>query len=134
MDAVLATHSKTHALAMRDIKLFADGSGGMCSLDLISTPFTAATGFTFDYPPMTDFIERLAALQESLVGEARLGQQYEEPFVLFSGDGRGHITVSGVLGDYGDHIQRLEFEFTTDQTALGPFVQDLRNLAADRAT
>ena len=133
MDAVLATHSETCAFAMRDVELFAGARGGMCNLQLISTLFSASTRFTFDYPSLPDFIQHLAALEQRLEGEARLGQQFEEPFVLFRGDGLGHITVSGVLVDYGDQSQRLEFEFTTDQTALGPFIQTLRDVIAAHA-
>ena len=49
MDAVLATHSETCAFAMRDVELFAGGDGGGCDLELISTPFSASTRFTFDH-------------------------------------------------------------------------------------
>jgi len=49
VDAVLATHSETCAFAMRDVELFAGGDGGGCDLELISTPFSASTRFTFDH-------------------------------------------------------------------------------------
>jgi hypothetical protein len=50
---------------------------------------------------------------------------YEDPYIQFEGNGRGHVTVSGKLQVTGDHMQQLEFEFRTDQTALGPFIQEL---------
>ena len=45
--------------------------------------------------------------------------------LCFNLDRMGHVQVSGTLfGVYG--IQSLKFEFTGDQTALGPFLDGLR--------
>ena len=45
--------------------------------------------------------------------------------LCFDLDRMGHVQVSGTLfGVYG--IQSLKFEFTGDQTALGPFLDGLR--------
>lgn len=114
---------------MRDLELFADGSGGVCTLEVVSLPFTAVQRFFFDSPPLYDFIESLEELQQSLVGEVTLGQQFEKPYVSFRGDGRGHIHVQGTLMDQTEHDQRLAFSFATDQTALGPFISGLRQVA-----
>gem|GEM_PF-2782870 len=37
----------------------------------------------------------------------------------------GHITVSGKLVSNDHWMQKLDFNFKTDQTALGPFIKDL---------
>jgi len=111
---------------MKDIEVFKDGSWGTCTVEVLSAPFSGATEFTFDEPPLAVFIDQLVVIEQTLTGDARLGQQYEEPHVALHGDGLGHVTVSGVIAEYRDHTQRLEFSFATDQTALGPFIEGLR--------
>jgi hypothetical protein len=97
-------------------------------------PFTATSfRFYFDSPPLAEFVERLAHVERTLVGEAKLGQLYEDSYVSFTGDGLGHVTVSGLLVE-GVPTQRLQFSFTTDQTALGPFIADLQRPQAAHAT
>jgi hypothetical protein len=91
----------------------------------VSLPFRGVTQYYFDFPPLPEFIEKLEAIERTLVGEAKLGQLYEESWVMFEGDGKGYIAVSGLLVDYGARIQKLHFSFTTDQTAPGPFIRGL---------
>ena len=126
MDAILNTQSEECALSMREIKIFSDGSGGCCELEVLSAPFSAAITFFFDYPYLNEFINKLDNIRITLVGEAKLGQQYEEPFIYFQGNGLGHILVSGLLSIYSEHTQKLEFSFKTDQTALAQFIVGLR--------
>lgn len=127
MDATLFTQSDTNSLVMRDIQVFSDDSGGRCNLELRSSPFQAQIEFFFDSPNLSEFADQLKALEFSLLGSARLGNLYEDPFIEFEGDGRGHIRVSGRLQVSGDHSQQLDFEFSTDQTALGTFVHELKD-------
>jgi hypothetical protein len=119
---------------MLDIEQFSDDSGGVCNLDVQSSPFQAQIKFFFDNPSLLKFIDQLKNLENSLSGKARLGNMYEDPYIQFEGNGRGHVTVSGKLQVSGDHSQQLEFEFRTDQTALGPFIHELETarLAAPR--
>lgn len=127
MDAALATNSELCGLLMKDIALFSDGSGGGCDLELTSGPFSAKKRFFFEHPTLESFAESLAAIHQWLAGEARLGLIYEEDHLLFRGDSQGHVYVSGLLIDSG---QSLRFEFTTDQTALGPFIVELKKACA----
>jgi hypothetical protein len=46
--------------------------------------------------------------------------------IPLKGDGLGHIHVTEVLRVHGDHPQRLDFAFGTDQTALGPCIRSMR--------
>ena len=71
MDAALNTQSENRGLAMRDIQIFRDGSGGHCLLVVISEPFGASIQFFFD-DPIEQFIENLKALEITLNGEAKL--------------------------------------------------------------
>jgi len=133
MDAALDTHDASRVFIMRNVEVFSDGSGGVCALEIVSPPFSARDRFYFDTPALTTFIEQLANIERTLVGEARLGQQFEEPYVLFRGNGRGHINVSGLLIDQSEHGQKLEFSLTTDQTALGSLIAGLREVTDARA-
>ncbi|MES2048489.1 MAG: GNAT family N-acetyltransferase [Pseudomonadota bacterium] len=126
MDATLKTQSEENSLSMHDIEIFSDGSGGRCDLNLRSLPFQAQITFYFDCPSLSEFADQLRALEFSLIGTARLGNLYEEPYVEFEGNGRGGVKVSGRLQVSGDHIQQLDFEFSTDQTALGSFIYELK--------
>ena len=128
MDASLFTQSESCSFIMRDVKVYADGSGGVCSLEVVSTPFSALTQFFFDTPSLGAFVENLATVERTLSGEAKLGLEHEEPYVLFLGNGRGKITVSGLLIDSREHMQKLQFSFATDQTSLGPFLAGLREV------
>lgn len=125
MDVNLYTQSEANGLQMRDVSLFDDGSGGRCTLHVQSSPFQALVEFFFDDPSLSAFVEQLKSLENTLEGQARLGNTYEDPYIRFVGNGMGHVIVDGVLQVSGDHMQRLEFEFRTDQTALGPFIQGL---------
>lgn len=127
LDATLKTQSDKNSLCMRDIEVFSDGSGGRCNLELKSFPFQAQVQFYFGVPSLSEFSDQLRALEVSLLGKARLGNLYEEPYLEFEGDGHGHITVSGTLQVSGNHTQQLDFEFGTDQTALGTFAHELKD-------
>ena len=128
MDAILHK-SEAYGLKMKDIKMFSDGSGGVCDLVVTSMPFTGSFRFFFDYPSLPEFTENLEAIKRNLRGEATLGQQFEESYVRFYGNGLGHITVSGLLAEHKEQTQKLQFSFVTDQTALGPFINDLNEAA-----
>lgn len=134
MDASLATHSEQHQLGMKSIELFGDGSGGSCVLEVVSFPFSASAPFFFDFPSISEFVSALEGLSVKLVGEAKLGQQYEEPYFSLHGNGRGQIVVNGVLTVAAEHSQRLEFEFVTDQTSLPPFIANLKAVCHAYAT
>ena len=134
MDASIATYSEQHQLAMKSIELFGDGSGGSCLLEVVSSPFSASVSFFFDFPSIGEFVSALEGLSAKLIGEAKLGQQFEDPYFSLRGNGRGQIIVSGVLTVAAEHSQRLEFEFVTDQTSLPPFIADLKAVCHAHAT
>jgi hypothetical protein len=120
---------------MGGIQLFADGSGGVCLLEVESPPFSASTPFYFDEHFWKRFLAELAALDSTLSGEAKLGQHFEEPYICLSSvGGRGHILVKGVLVENSEHSQRLEFSFVTDQSVLTPFLTGLQAAAEAHAT
>ena len=77
------------------------------------------------------YIKELAAQLEDLVNfkadEAVFRELAYDSTMRFTGDGCGHITVSGTI--YGDaKIQSLHFEFMTDQTVYRSFISELKGL------
>lgn len=115
MDAILRTQSDTCQFTMSEVVLYPNDSGGVCTLMIVSRPFSATTQFYFDKPPLRQFAEQLSAIYESLNGEAK----------------RGHVTVTGLLTQFNQQMQQLRFSFTTDQTALQPFISALLEIAND---
>jgi hypothetical protein len=134
MDASLHTNSEIYGLNMKEVKFFDDGSGGTCFLEVSSPPFKAAVSFFFDAPPILTFIDALEGIYRTLIGEARLGLQFEEPYFSLRGDGNGHVSVSGVFTGGSENEQRLEFSFVTDQTALRPFILELKEICRANTT
>jgi hypothetical protein len=126
MDAQLSTFSQSNALAMRDIELFSDGSGGQCMLEVASHPFSAQFIFFFDTPTLDEFVRQLQSIYKSLLGQAKLGQQHEGSHLLIQANGQGHLTVSGELNVSSEYSQKLEFSFATDQTVLPGFISELQ--------
>jgi hypothetical protein len=129
MDASLHTQSGHHGLTMRGIKLYADTEGGACFLEVNSHPFSAALNFYFD-GSLRQFVGSLKEIDATLSGHAKLALFHEDPFLLFEGDGRGHVTVTGLLVEM---MQKLQFSFVTDQTSLRPFIDALEQSYAPSA-
>ena len=126
MDIVLRTHNDSY-LAFRDIQRYSDQSGFCAQLVARARGFGAQLLFCVEPEAFTAFVEALEAMDRTLTGEARLKPIFEDPFIHVSVGHTGRVTVSGDLVAYGPLTQRLQFALETDQTALGPFIRDLRS-------
>jgi len=51
-----------------------------------------------------------------------------EHYISFKLNDLGHLIVSGLLIEYSEHSQKLQFEFITDQTCLSGLLQGFRKL------
>jgi hypothetical protein len=126
----LSTHDAAKVLRFDQVEKFADGSGYRADLTVQSATFAAKQTFYFEEAFLVASIAALEAMSERLEGTARLGQQYEEPFIEFAACDHGHVRVSGEILDHTTFGQRLQFAFQTDQTVLGSlvvFLQELRD-------
>ncbi len=74
---------------------------------------------------------KLAALYETLVGEATLASTDDPVRLTFAGNGRGGIRVIGELGEDDGHFTRLLFEFSADQTFLPSVIAFARQVIAE---
>ncbi len=76
---------------------------------------------------LATFHEQLAALYQSLSGSATFSTLEGQLALSVSGDGRGHMLITGEATDQPGSPQRLAFEIAIDQTQLR---QSLHGLAA----
>ena len=127
MDIILQTNSSDPSLEFRN-SLPCDHDAFECLLIVGSNPFRAEQGFWFGRSYLETAVVALETLNTSFRGSAKLRLEFEDPFVAFSGDGLGHILVSGLSVQTGPRFQRLEWEFQTDQTCLTPLISDFRKL------
>ena len=122
MNVALSTNRQGAMLEFRDIKRFGDESGFLTVLALESGDLSARIRFYFEPHSLKTFLGELRQMDQTLSGSATLRPMWESPFIRLALDHRGHIAVSGELGDADQH---LRFTFDTDQTCLRPLISDL---------
>lgn len=94
-----------------------------CQLKVISGEFAGAGGWECDWQDFIRFSVELEQLYYFQCQEVEFRDIEWGNWVKFAIDKLGGVTVSGHL--YGVS-QTLEFEFRADQTALQPFVQQIK--------
>ncbi len=118
----IKSEDHSNYLELLNIKRFDDNSGYISLLNILSKPFSAQIDFYFEEFALKQFYDQLLAIDLTLSGEAILKPMWEPQFIKFEIDSRGHVTIKGEL--YSG-LQKLTFEFKTDQTYLKPFISDL---------
>jgi len=98
---------------------YPDGVGFHHQVNLSAGPFNGiidASSYE-SVPALQAFHDQLVTLYNTLVGEARLPESYENLQLKLRGDGRGHIAIEVVAR--GERIgELLTFDFEIDQTQL----------------
>lgn len=93
----------------------------------------AVTGFRATIEPYLElrdlprFLVGLEHLYASLSGRAELTPAERQFQLQLTGNGRGHVVVSGEVSD-SLYENRLAFQFHADQTFLPPLIAGLRSL------
>ena len=107
-------------------------SNTILSVCVSSSGFSAATTIDIDIKIVCDFCNELENLYNTLKGSTKIQEAYGKQYILFSGDGLGHIMVSGFLDSQGANgfWQELKFENCIDQTYFPGFLKELTNFAA----
>jgi hypothetical protein len=99
---------------------YSDGHGYHHQVDLVGGPFRGTINAS-SYERirgLRQFRDLLAALYQTLRGEAHLSAAYENLKLSLQGDGLGHIVVQ-VDARAGDCMEmKLSFNFVIDQTQL----------------
>ena len=108
-------------------------SNTIMTVSVDSDGFCASTEMEVDIKQLGVFVNNLSSLYSTLNGIAIIQEPYgEEQFIKFSGDGSGHVAVSGKLtsNNRNDFAQSLFFENNIDQTCLQDFVKSLSGICA----
>lgn len=101
------------------------------SIHISSEGFSAATIMDIDIKDVPIFCKNLKNIYASLLGTAKIQEPFGKQHLLFTGDNRGHIAVSGHLHSSGmcGFWQELKFENAIDQTFLPPFLEYLTSIS-----
>ena len=103
-------------------------SNTILTVSVSSAGFSASTTMDIDIKDIPTFYYELQKVYDSLKGEARIQEPYgDQQYILFSGDKKGHILVSGTLNSNGENgfWQELKFENCIDQTFFSQFLKKL---------
>ncbi|HEV2675759.1 MAG TPA: hypothetical protein VGV37_14535 [Aliidongia sp.] len=97
-------------------------------IDLVGGPFKGTIDASAWQNWMGQFRDDLATLYETLQGEARLPDVYENFWMVLRGDGLGHFRteIEAVSNDH--HAVELKFSFTIDQTQLPAVIAALEQM------
>lgn len=106
-------------------------SNTILSVCVSSSGFSAATAMDIDIKAFCNFCNELEIVYNALKGSAKIQEAYGNQYILFSGDGLGHIMVSGFLDSQGANgfWQELKFENCIDQTYFPRFLKCLTNFS-----
>ncbi len=103
-------------------------SNTILTVSVSSVGFSASTTMDIDIKDIPTFCNELQNLYDSLKGEAKIQEPYgNQQCILFSGDKKGHILVSGMLNSNcaNGFWQELKFENCIDQTFLPKFLRKM---------
>ena len=109
---------------------YSDGHGFHHLIEIVSGPFRGVVkASSYDgLAALKPFRQELAALYESLKGEAHLPRSYDNAWLSVKGDGFGHLKVKGEVRAGNMMQSRLTFEFSIDQTHLPEIIKALDRL------
>ena len=71
------------------------------------------------------FAEEIRRLHRALRGTAQLKPIEPNIFLTLTGDGKGHVKVTGVAQNHFEQTTKLTFEFSIDQTYLSAIADAL---------
>src|SRR5476651_1871199 len=109
------TVSQTEFITLSNVERFDDGSGYRATLDLAVDKFTCR-GHVFYFEYFTRFVEQLRAAYQTLNGAVELRRTHEPDKLRFQFTTRGHVVISGILGEANGRGCSLKFVMDADQT------------------
>ena len=78
---------------------------------------------------LNSLLSALRKLQETLVGKVDFSTVEGQLSLVFTADGRGHISINGEIVDYS-HRNKIAFTLEIDQTQLGQSIHQLERAVA----
>lgn len=131
MNDTILLESESFSLSL-DFQVFKSDisypSNTVLTVSVLSAGFSASTIMDIDIKDIPTFCYQLQKVYDSLKGEAKIQEPYgNQQYILFSGDKKGHILVSGMLNSNGANgfWQELKFKNCIDQTFLPKFIKEL---------
>jgi hypothetical protein len=106
-----------------------DAWGFTTELKVVSDWISCNQLFCFSYTNLENFLSSLKSLQNTFEGLAKLGGDYNDPTAIsLEINNQGQILVQGTIEACTPELQRVAFSFFTDQTILGPLIEDFEKL------
>ncbi|MFD1218246.1 hypothetical protein [Microbulbifer celer] len=121
----LQTNDENKLLQLSSFELFGNGAF-KCRVTLSSRGFAYTGDAYFDNG--VSFINDLEMAATDFIGSAELKEDYNDHFIKLEVNSMGHVIVSGTFIEYSDHSQNMSFEFKTDQTCLGGFINAFKKV------
>ena len=91
-----------------------------------SDDFCGKACMDIDIKSFAEFVADINRIYDKLSGTAEIAEPYgSHMYIAFCGDGRGHVSVSGLLHNKAN---TLEFENEVDQTHLKEFCHELKTV------
>jgi hypothetical protein len=127
-----AQHVLIRPLGRRHPGLFDSSDGNWIDCDLQITVGGFRAGFRVDLrsEEFLTFLEDVRGLMQALEGTASFATMEGQLALYLTGDGKGHMRVSGEATDDAGSSNRLQFAFDIDQTYLEPVARSLEYLLA----
>lgn len=125
LEVKLQNHLANPSFRLREITRFADDGGFRSQLVVRSGGFSVERPFFFDGSALARFLDELGRLDELKPGFARLRASDGPDVIGCELHARGDVTVFGAIHEQARVTQSLRFAFTTDQTVIAPFRDDL---------
>ena len=121
----LATQDSNKELVLSEFEAY------RCLVHVVSRGFSYQGRMDFDN--LAEFVQQVSDAEQLLSGVAVLREDFHDHYIKMKVTKLGHVVVSGTIIEYGEHTQRLEFEFVTDQTCLPQFAKQLRALVENKS-
>lgn len=99
-----------------------------CYVKVVSGEFTGLGGWECDWKDILRFAEEIEEMCEFRRREVEFRDIDWGNWLKFTLNKTGHIEISGLLRGRDSGAHTLTFEFRTDQTALAPFLRQLKGL------
>ncbi len=119
-----------HFIQLSSVEKFDDGSGYTSRLNVGSGRFSCSE-HPFYFDDLKLFSEDISDAYKKVQGKARLGHMFEKDFIEITVLDNGHVTVGGIIIQYGPQHQELRFSFECDQTFLPEFLNCLKQVNKD---
>ena len=123
-DITLPSSDGSASLTLEDFRVDPTG-GAYFQLAVSSRGFTGRSPYALEPSELRSFISSLRRMYDTLTGTAEIRLHMEQEHVAFRVTVTGAVTVTGVLIQYDDPAQRLEFAFHSDQSCLPAFLNAL---------